>query len=76
MTVMRWAIALWVAAGLTAFSIWTVRVWAKADLPAKTDRTSWLAWQCGRAMVWLAAILMAGAIGGAAARAAWTLVQP
>lgn len=73
MTVLRWAIAFWVAGCLTAFTVWTVRVWATTSLPPKTDRTSWLVWNAGRAFVWVAAVLAAGAIFGVAARAAWTL---
>jgi hypothetical protein len=75
MSVLQWAIAFWVAAGLMAFSAWTVSVWARTSLPPRTDRTSWLVYQSGRAFVWLAAILSAGAIFGIAARSAWMLVQ-
>jgi hypothetical protein len=76
MTVLRWAIAFWLAAGLTAFTAWSTWTYATKVSPQwKTDRTAWLVYRSGQGFIWLAAIASAGAVFGVAARAAWTLVQ-
>jgi hypothetical protein len=74
MSPLTFAIGLWLAAGLTGFAVWTVRVYTTTHLAQNPDWTSWLIHTCGRAFIWLAAVLAAGAIFGVAARAAWRLL--
>ncbi len=68
---LAWALALWLAAGLTALSAWAVRVYATSELARGADWTSWLVWQLGRGLIWLGVLLMAGGVFGFAAAAVW-----
>jgi len=62
------------AVGLLAFAAWTIRIFVTSDLQATADRTSWMLYQLGRALCWVAARLIGGALLGGAASAVWKAV--
>jgi len=73
-SILQFALAFWVGGGLIAFSVWSVRQYATNDLAPGASWTAILIYRTGQALIWVAVLLMAGLLLGAAARAAWTLV--
>lgn len=75
MTVLEAAVAVWLGAGLLAFCVWTVRLFATSDLAPRADWTTRLAWHTGRAVIWTGALLLGGGIAGLALATVWRLVR-
>lgn len=54
--------------GCLAFGAWAVSVWMRTELAQPADWTSWAIFQTGRALVWVAIVVLAGGLlGGVAA---------
>ncbi len=76
MTTLRLLVALYVSLGALAFSAWSIRLWATTQIEKTNDGrvadwTSWLAWQVGRGLVWLGALVLAGGVLGVVATAVY-----
>lgn len=75
MTPLDWAVAFWLGGGLTAFSAWAVRVWATKERPGfRANPAGWIVFRVGEGLVWLATLLLAGAVFGGAATVAAKLI--
>lgn len=70
------AIVLLIAPGILAFAAWTIYIWATRQAPGPKDSwTNALIWYTGRTLIWVAALLLAGGLFGAAAHAVWRAVE-
>lgn len=75
MTSLAFVFAGALAVGLLAFCAWCVWTWATKDLQPDAGWTSWLIFNLGQGLIWLAALLIAGGVLGGAAAAAWRAIQ-
>jgi len=61
------ALALWLAASLTAFTVFAAHTYVTKQLPVDADRTSRMVFHAGRAVLWCAAVVSASALASAVA---------
>jgi hypothetical protein len=76
MTPLALALSFTLAIGLTALAAYAVRLFVTTDLGRGSDWTSWMLWQTGRALIWVAVILLAGGLFGLAAGSVWRALNP
>jgi hypothetical protein len=69
------SVAVWLGGGLLVFCGWVVRVYVTQELPPRPDLTAQLVWYGGRAVIWIAALLLAGGLLGTALATVWRLVR-
>lgn len=75
MTPLANLVASAVLLGVLGFGAWTVYVYSTSEVPRRADWTATVVYRAGQLTIWTAALLLAGGVFAASARAVWRLVE-